>query len=67
MAQTTIGMKIRLLRTSRKESQAALAKRAGISRVTLTHIENGDSKPDFDTVERLAKALNTKMARLLAA
>ena len=66
MAQTTIGMKIRLMRTARKESQAALAKRAGISRVTLTHIENGDSKPDFDTVERIAKALNTKMMRLVA-
>lgn len=67
MAPTTIGMRIRLLRTARKESQASLAKKAGINRVTLTHIENGASKPDFDTVERLAKALNTKMARLLAA
>ena len=67
MAQKNIGSTIRILRRSRGETQSSLAKKAGINRVTLTHIENGNSKPDFDTVERLAKALKTPMAKLLAA
>jgi transcriptional regulator with XRE-family HTH domain len=67
MASKSIGATIRIIRRARGESQAEVAKRAGIHRITLTHIENGDSKPDFDTVERLAKALRTPMARLLAA
>jgi transcriptional regulator with XRE-family HTH domain len=67
MAQKSIGATIRTLRRARGESQSSLATKAGINRVTLTHIENGHSKPDFDTVERLAKALRTPMARLLAA
>ena len=67
MAQRNIGATLRILRKMRGETQSSLAKKAGIHRVTLTHIENGDSKPDFDTVERLAKALKTPMAKLLAA
>ena len=67
MARKGIGQTIRILRRSRGETQETLAGRAGIHRITLTHIENGHSKPDFETVERLAKALSVPMARLLAA
>lgn len=67
MAQIPIGKRIRSLRVQRDETQVELAKRAGIHRLTLLHIENGKHKPDFSTVERLARALKTTVGYLIAA
>ena len=50
--------RLTVLRAERKLSQAQLAKDAGISRTTLSAIENGNVKPDFDTIAKLVKALN---------
>ena len=50
--------RLTVLRAERKLSQAQLAKDAGISRTTLSAIENGNVKPDFDTIATLVKALN---------
>lgn len=36
---------------------AELARRANVSRMTITHLEAGDTVPGVDTVEALAKAL----------
>lgn len=52
-------MKNRLvvIRAERKLSQAALASMAGISRTTLSAIENEAVVPDGDTIAKLVKAL----------
>ena len=67
MAHESIGKTVRTLRKMRPITQEALAKAAGISRITLIRIEMGQSKPDLDTLERLAKALKTTPSKLLAA
>ena len=65
MADKHIGRTLRTLRKARGKTQADLAAKAGIHRITLLQIELGRSKPDFDTLERLAKALGTPMSRLV--
>ena len=65
MADKHVGKTIRVLRLAKGKTQAALAAKAGIHRITLLQIELGRSRPDFDTLERLAKALGTPMARLV--
>ena len=44
-----------------------LAERVGVSRVSLSGIVTGKQKPSFDTLERLADALNIAPAELFAA
>lgn len=41
-----------------------LAERVGVSRVSLSGIATGKQKPSFDTLERLADALNIAPAEL---
>ena len=65
MVDKHIGRTLRTLRKARGKTQADLAAKAGIHRITLLQIELGRSKPDFDTLERLAKALGTPMSRLV--
>jgi putative transcriptional regulator len=50
--------KIKVIRAENNLSQAALAKKAGISRTTLVSIEKGTSTPDGQTIAKLVKALN---------
>jgi transcriptional regulator with XRE-family HTH domain len=49
--------RIREHRIRRLLSQAELARRAGVTTVTLSHLENGQQQPRFVTLHRLAKAL----------
>jgi len=60
-----LGSRVRQLRESSGLTQAALARLAGISRVTLVRLENGDYSPRFETLAALARALRTPMERLL--
>ena len=46
-------------------SQAALAKRADLSREYVNKIESGRYDPRLSTINALAKALGVKPARLL--
>ncbi|MEI8352411.1 MAG: helix-turn-helix transcriptional regulator [bacterium] len=64
--RNVIGKKIRTRRQELNLSQLAVAERAGMSRAHLTRIEGGNTTPYFDTVERIAKALKTSPANLLA-
>ena len=58
-AMTPIRLRVREIREAQGLSQAALAEKAGIRAATLSAIETGQTKGiDFDTLERLAKALN---------
>ena len=52
-----IGQAIQLARSKRKLSQAALAKRAGISVSYLSLLERGRRDPPLSTIQRIAAAL----------
>lgn len=65
--KSQFGPAVRTLRRMAGMSQAALSQRAGIDRGTLIRIERGDAAPRMDTVEAIARALNTTPSRLMAA
>lgn len=48
---------IKKIRFDRDMSQAELAKKAGISRTTLSMIENSQCVPDGNTIAKLVSAL----------
>jgi transcriptional regulator with XRE-family HTH domain len=61
-----ITLRLRELREVRGWSQAELARRAGLQRVTITLIEGHRTKGvDFDTLEKLARALEVDPAYLI--
>ena len=60
-----IGKVIRVLRKERKLSQDVLSGLAGISRTHLTMIENGTKNPNFDTICKIADALNMRPSELV--
>ena len=63
---TPISIRVRELREGRGWTQAQLCERAGITVVTLSRIENGRTKGiDFETLEKLAKALEVHPAALI--
>ena len=49
--------RLTVLRAERKLTQEALANMAGISRTTLSEIENGKKTPEAGTIVKLVKAL----------
>jgi len=61
----TLGQRIRRLRNAAGLSQDALAREAGIGRVTLVHLENGERTPRFETLVAFAKALGVDVSELL--
>jgi len=60
-----IGVNIRRLRESARLTQQALAQAAGIGRVTLVRIENGEQSPRYETLVSLARALGRQMGEFL--
>lgn len=60
-----IGQKIRELRTNRGISQQRLAELLGVSRPTISQIENGPRKVSADELDRLAKIFNISVTSLL--
>jgi transcriptional regulator with XRE-family HTH domain len=58
-------VRLKRLRTKQKMSRYKLAQRAGISRVHVKRLEEGEQDPTLGTVARLAKALNVSLAELL--
>ena len=61
----TLGQRIRRLRKSARLSQDALARAAGIGRVTLVRLEKGEQTPRFKTLDAIAKALGVGVSELL--
>lgn len=64
----TVNLSHRLatLRQARGISQSALAKRAGLTRAAVSHLEAGTrTRPMADTVARLARALGVSIEELL--
>jgi len=58
-------MTIARIRKRQKMTQAQLAKRAGVHRIYVAQIEGQTKVPSLATLEKLAKALNVKIGRLL--
>ena len=65
VGRQAIGARIRELRRSAGLTQEALALAAGIGRVTLVRIENGEQSPRYETLASLAQALGRPMAELV--
>ena len=53
--------KILLLRIDKGLSQEELARRAGTKQSVISRIENGESEPRFETIKKIAKALDKKV------
>jgi transcriptional regulator with XRE-family HTH domain len=56
-----IEAEIRTLREARGWSQAALAKKAGLSMIYVQKIEAGERVPTLATLDRLARALGAEL------
>nr|WP_281381986.1 XRE family transcriptional regulator [Nocardiopsis mwathae] len=57
---------VRSLRARSGLSLSALARRAGISKATLSELESGSGNPTIETVFSLARALDTPVSSLLS-
>lgn len=64
MENERIASNIKRLRLALGKTQAALASRAGISRVTMRHAESADGRPSAATLEAIAMALGVPLAKL---
>lgn len=62
----TIGRAIRQKRIQKGMTQELLSGFAGIARTHLTMIENGTKQPNFETIWRIALALEMKPSELIA-
>jgi transcriptional regulator with XRE-family HTH domain len=58
----TFAKRLEELRTSAGLSQYEVAKRAGLTRQTLSRLEMGDREPSFTTVRLLAYALGVAVS-----
>jgi transcriptional regulator with XRE-family HTH domain len=64
MTLAALGRRIRQLREARGLSQAALAKKARISRITLLRVENATQDLTTEKLERIARALGVRVRDL---
>ena len=62
----TVGKVIRHKRIQKGMTQELLSGFAGIARTHLTMIENGTKQPNFETIWRIAIALDLKPSELVA-
>ena len=61
-----IGQVIRQKRVQKGMTQELLSGFAGIARTHLTMIENGTKQPNFETLRRIALALDMRPSELVA-
>ena len=64
--QSAVGETIRRLRMEKNMSQELLSGRAGIARTHLSMIETGRKQANFETIWRLALALELRPSELVA-
>ena len=63
---SAVGRTIRKLRNNKGISQDVLSGFAGIARTHLTMIENGDKQANFETLWKIANALNMRPSERVA-
>lgn len=61
----TIGDAIKDMRVFSELTQAELAKRVGLSTITIRQYESGVREPRFSTLQQLAKAMNCNVVDIL--
>lgn len=61
-----VGQVIRKLRKEKRISQDVLSGFAGIARTHLTMIENGSKQPNFETIWKIAMALDLRPSELVS-
>ena len=64
-ARASLGGRIRERREAAGLTQAKLSSRAGIGRVTLTRIENGEHSPRTETLTAIARTLGVEVEDLI--
>ena len=64
--KTVVGIAIKKLRVNKGISQDVLSGMAGIARTHLTMIENGTKQANFETLWKIAVALDLKPSELVA-
>lgn len=64
-ASDLVAGRVRELRASKGWSQEKLAEAAGLSKDAVSRIERGDRGPRLDTLEQIAKAVGTTLAKLV--
>jgi transcriptional regulator with XRE-family HTH domain len=62
--QPALGEAVRQLRGKSGKTQEALARDAGITTATLSLIERGQANPTWDTLRKIAGALESSMGEL---
>jgi transcriptional regulator with XRE-family HTH domain len=60
-----MGKRLKRLREAKAMSQAAVAKRAGLTREYVNKLEAGKQDPSLTTISALAKALGVPVTALL--
>ena len=60
-----IGMRVRLARVARRETQEQTAARAEVTRVTLGSVERAEHAASLLTYARLSRAVGVPLAELL--
>jgi len=61
-----IGNRLKELRESKELSQGDIEKRTGLLRCYISRVENGHTVPAVLTLEKMARALEIPMYRLLS-
>ena len=61
-----VGQTIRRLRKEKELSQDVLSGLAGIARTHLTMIENGAKQPNFETIWKIALALDLRPSEFVS-
>ena len=59
------GRVLQQARHRRKLTQAALAQKVGVHKITISRLERGDRQPSMDLLQKLAKALKVTLAELV--
>ena len=59
------GPVLKRARARRKLTQAMLAKKVGVHKMTISRLERGDRQPSMALLQRLAKALGVPVTELL--
>jgi len=62
--QPALGAAVRQLREKRGATQEAVARRADVTTATLSLIERGQANPTWDTLKKIAAALDSSMGEL---
>ena len=61
-----VAQRLRELRQERGLTQDAVAKAAGVDRVTISRLENGALQPTFETLARVVAAMGARIQDIAA-